>query len=81
LSYLTDLTLRLAAGASLIDPQIRQCHGSWLLSQQRGDGGFAGREGASDPYYTAFALRGLLVVDGIDQDVASAGIRFLPLAV
>ncbi len=76
MSYLTDLTLRLAAGAALIDPEIRQTHGSWLLSQQRSDGGFAGREGDSDPYYTAFALRGLLIVDGIDEDVAQRAAGF-----
>lgn len=77
MSYLTDLTLRLAAGASRIDPELRQRHGAWLLSRQRADGGFAGREGDSDPYYTAFALRGLLVVDGIDQDVADRAAGFL----
>lgn len=76
MSYLTDLTLRLAAGAALIDPEIRQAHGSWLLRQQRPDGGFAGREGESDPYYTAFALRGLLIVDGIDQEVAQRAAGF-----
>jgi geranylgeranyl transferase type-2 subunit beta len=77
LSYLTDLTLRLAAGATLIDPVTRNCHRDWLRSQQRRDGGFAGREGVSDPYYTAFGLRGLLVVDGIDDDVATRAARFL----
>lgn len=76
LSYLTDLTLRLAAGAALIAPELRQTHGAWLLRQQRSDGGFAGREGNSDPYYTAFALRGLLIVDGIDQQVAQRAADF-----
>jgi geranylgeranyl transferase type-2 subunit beta len=76
LSYLTDLTLRLAAGASLIEPELRSRHCTWLQSRQRGDGGFAGREGQSDPYYTAFALRGLLVVDGISQQVAERAAEF-----
>lgn len=73
---MTDLTLRLAAGASQIDPEIRRVHGDWLRSQQRADGGFAGREGESDPYYTAFALRGLLVVDAIDADLAERAAGF-----
>jgi len=77
LSYLTDLTLRLAAGAASVDPELRECHRRWLQQQQRADGGFAGREGDSDPYYTAFALRGLLVVDGIDDQVASRADAFL----
>ena len=77
LSYLTDLTLRLAAGASLFEPAIRDCHRDWLQQQQRSDGGFAGREGESDPYYTAFALRGLLVVDGITDEVAERASTFL----
>jgi geranylgeranyl transferase type-2 subunit beta len=77
LSYLTDLTLRLAAGAALIEPEIRHCHCQWLQQQQRSDGGFAGREGQSDPYYTAFGLRGLLVVDGITEEVARRVAVFL----
>lgn len=77
MSYLTDLTLRLAAGAALIEPEVRQCHCHWLQQQQRGDGGFAGREGQSDPYYTAFGLRGLLVVDGITDEIAQRAATFL----
>lgn len=77
MSYLTDLTLRLAAGATLIEPATRDCHRDWLQRQQRDDGGFTGREGQSDPYYTAFGLRGLLVVDGIDDVVAERAATFL----
>lgn len=77
LSYLTDLTLRLAAGASLIETELRERHAAWLRGRQRGDGGFAGREGESDPYYTAFALRGLLIVDGIDDELAQRAAGFL----
>jgi geranylgeranyl transferase type-2 subunit beta len=76
LSYLTDLTLRLAAGASLIEPEVRRCHCDWLIRQQRDDGGFAGREGQSDPYYTTFGLRGLLIVDGITDAVAQRAATF-----
>jgi geranylgeranyl transferase type-2 subunit beta len=76
-SYLTDLTLRLAYGASRIDPELRDVNRDWLRSQQRPDGGFAGRDGGSDPYYTAFGLRGLLIVDGIDDQVANQAAGFL----
>lgn len=76
-SYLTDLTLRLAWGAARLDPETRDTNREWLRSQQRADGGFAGREGASDPYYTAFGLRGLLIVDGIDAEVAERAAQFV----
>ena len=61
-SYLQDLTLRLAVGAGNIAPQVRQQHAQWLAAQQHDDGGFAGREGESDLYYTGFALRSLAIL-------------------
>ena len=63
--YLQELTLRLALGASQLSPAIRERHTGWLHKQQRPDGGFAGREGESDPYYTAFALRALWILDAL----------------
>jgi len=48
--YLQELTLQLAIGASQLDPSLRSQHAQWLIAQQREDGGFAGREGESDPY-------------------------------
>ena len=77
LSYLQDLTLRLALGASQIVPEVRELHAAWLRSQQRPDGGFAGREGESDPYYTAFALRGLWVIGELDETVGNQAAAFL----
>ncbi len=77
MSYLQELTLRLAYGASQLDEDTRLRHRSWLWAKQRDDGGFAGREGASDPYYTAFGLRGLLLVDGIDDSIAQRAATYL----
>jgi geranylgeranyl transferase type-2 subunit beta len=77
LNYLTELTLKLALGANHLDEDTRSLHRAWLQAQQREDGGFAGREGNSDPYYTAFGLRGLLIVDGIDANVAKAAAGFI----
>lgn len=77
LSYLQDLTLRLAAGASQLDESVRRTHASWLTRQQRADGGFTGREGDSDPYYTAFALRGLWVLDALTPEIGTAAAGFL----
>ena len=40
------------------------------------DGGFSGREGGSDLYYTGFALRGLAVLDGLTPAICEARRRF-----
>lgn len=77
LPYLHELTLRLALGAAALDNDVKKRHGDWLVAQQRSDGGFAGREGESDPYYTAFALRGLWILDRIDADIAKRAGDFL----
>ncbi|MCD0460921.1 prenyltransferase/squalene oxidase repeat-containing protein [Roseiconus lacunae] len=77
LSYLQNLTLRLAAGAAKLDPKTRQLHADWLIAQQRADGGFAGREGDSDPYYTAFALRALWIVDALSDQIGQHAASFL----
>ncbi len=77
LSYLQDLTLRLAAGAARLDPALRRRHADWLTGQQRDDGGFAGREGESDPYYTAFALRALWILDALTPQLGHSAAEFL----
>ena len=54
LSYLESLTVRLALAAAELPEATRQRHGDFMLAAQREDGGFAGREGGSDLYYTGF---------------------------
>ena len=75
--YLHELTIRLAMGAAGLDPSIKQLHGDWLAAKQEPDGGFAGREGASDPYYTAFALRGLWILDRLTPEIGHSAAQFL----
>nr|WP_044300354.1 prenyltransferase/squalene oxidase repeat-containing protein [Rhodopirellula sallentina] len=75
--YLNELTMRLAVGASLLPAELRSRHAQWLRKQQRDDGGFAGREGDSDPYYTAFALRALWILGELDETIGQASARFL----
>ncbi len=75
--YLNELTLRLAIGASQLDQEMRDTHATWLRRCQRDDGGFAGREGESDPYYTAFALRALWVLGELDESVSEGAAEFL----
>lgn len=75
--YLSDLTLRLAIGAASLDTELRQRHTQYLLAQQQPDGGFGGREGGSDPYYTGFALRALMVLNALDPQTAGRAAEFL----
>ncbi|MCE9607789.1 MAG: terpene cyclase/mutase family protein [Planctomycetia bacterium] len=77
LSYLEDITLRLAQGIDRLPEATRARHAEFLKSQQRPDGGFAGREGASDLYYTGFALRGLAMTGELHGPIAERAAEFL----
>lgn len=77
LTYLEDITLRLAQGIDKLPEATRAKHAEFLKSQQRPDGGFAGREGASDLYYTGFALRGLAMTGELHGPIAERAAAFL----
>jgi geranylgeranyl transferase type-2 subunit beta len=75
--YLLRLTLRLADGVSRLPTEIRDRHAAYLRASQNPDGGFSGRAGGSDLYYTGFALRGLAVLDALKPDIAERAAGFL----
>ena len=75
--YLQELTLRLAAGLEHIPDSWRQRHADYLCRAQQADGGFAGREGPSDLYYTSFAVRGLALFGALEGQVADRAVGFL----
>jgi geranylgeranyl transferase type-2 subunit beta len=77
MSYLADLALRLASGTAQLDDALLARHADWLLAAQQPDGGFAGREGASDLYYTSFGLRGLALTGRLDGPPAQKACDFL----
>lgn len=77
MSYLVNLTLRLAAGAQQLPEAATARHAAWLGAAQQADGGFAGRRGASDLYYTGFAVRGLALVGGLSEERAQRVAGFL----
>lgn len=77
LSYHEQLTLRLAAGVGALDEATRARHTQFLLAKQQPDGGFAGREGASDLYYTSFGLRSLAILGELHGEVAEKAAKFL----
>lgn len=77
LGYLERLTFQLTAGAAMLPDSLRDPHASFVLSRQRPDGGWAGREGESDLYYTGFALRSLAILGLLTGQVAESASQFL----
>lgn len=75
--YLVDLTLRLSRGIAQLPEEFRARQVKYLLAAQRSDGGFAGREGGSDLYYTGFALRSLAMLGELHGSIAEQAAAFL----
>jgi geranylgeranyl transferase type-2 subunit beta len=65
--YLVRLANRLSVGLAALDDERRRRHRRFLLSFQCDDGGFRGRDGDSDLYYTSFAVRGLGLLGGLKK--------------
>lgn len=75
--YLHQLTLRLAAGVLQLPDALRHVHAGYVKSLQQSDGGFPGREGGSDLYYTGFALRSLFLLGELSGPAADRAADFL----
>jgi geranylgeranyl transferase type-2 subunit beta len=76
-AYLESLTVRLALGLESFPDDARKRHVAFLRSFQQSDGGFRGREGGSDLYYTGFALRGLALLGCLEGEIADRATRYL----
>jgi geranylgeranyl transferase type-2 subunit beta len=77
--YLTKLTLRLLDGIERLPLEVRERNTTYLLEAQNPDGGFSGREGGSDLYYTGFALRSLALLQALNPEVCGKVASFLRL--
>ena len=77
LSYLAELTIRLATGVAALPAERRERHARFFIAAQQSDGGFCGREGGSDLYYTGFALRALAVLGELHGPLAQRAADFL----
>ncbi len=77
LGYLPRLMLRLTIGAAQLPQAVQDRHADYVLRKQRADGGWAGREGDSDVYYTSFALRSLAILGLLEGRVAERAADFL----
>jgi geranylgeranyl transferase type-2 subunit beta len=75
--YLTRLTTRLLDGIERLPVEVRERHTTYLLEAQNPDGGFSGREGGSDLYYTGFALRSLAVLQALNPELCGKAAGFL----
>ncbi|QDU25797.1 Prenyltransferase and squalene oxidase repeat protein [Anatilimnocola aggregata] len=76
-AYLEQLTIRVAEGLGQLTDAERSLQTRYFLAAQKSDGGFGGREGGSDLYYTGFALRGLAVLGELYGPVAERAAAFL----
>lgn len=76
-AYLEKLTIRIAEGVGLLSEETRALQTRYFLAAQKDDGGFGGREGGSDLYYTGFALRGLAILGELHGPVAERAATFL----
>ena len=74
--YLVDVTARLSNGLGECSREWQRRHAGFVRGMQRRDGGFCGREGEGDLYYTGFALRSLAILGELDQEVAGQAARF-----
>jgi len=64
--YLDGLGEQIRLGLARVPESFREKHAGFVISCQNADGGFSGRDGGSDLYYTSFALR-LLAALGVED--------------
>lgn len=64
--FFLRLHQRIAWGLRDLPAEDRRRHVAFLLSRQQADGGFVGRAGGSDLYYTSFAAQSLSLLAALD---------------
>ena len=75
--YLQSLTLKLADGVGRLPDERRGRLAEFFRGAQQADGGFAGREGGSDLYYTGFGLRAMALTGSLTEETVDLAARFL----
>jgi geranylgeranyl transferase type-2 subunit beta len=76
-TYLEHQTHRLAASLKRLPEDFCARHAAYLQRSQNTDGGFSGRDGGSELYYTGFALRALAVLNALTPEVCDRAAVFL----
>lgn len=77
LPYLVQLAQRLTDGLKYLPEERRARHRDFVLSKQNLDGGFSGREGDSDLYYSSFAVRALQILGELTPAIATRMVGYL----
>jgi geranylgeranyl transferase type-2 subunit beta len=77
MTYLERLAVVLTSGLALVPEDARARHRDYLSRIQQDDGGWAGREGPSDLYYTGFALRSLGILDALTPEITRRAGEYL----
>lgn len=77
MTYLERLTIQLATGLEGLADELIEPHVQYIRRHHNADGGYSGREGPSDLYYTSFALRSLALLGRLSRDEAENAARFL----
>jgi len=77
LPYLIELAQALQSGLEKLPASRFEKHRRFLLEHQCDDGGFRGREGDSDLYYTGFAIRALGLLGGLEKETAEKVTHYL----
>lgn len=75
--YLFKLADRIARGLNTLDQARLGRHRGFVLAQQTPEGGFSGRDGGADLYYTGFAVRTLAVTGGLEIPARESLSRYL----
>lgn len=75
--YLFRLADRVARGLARLPAERLQGHRQFLCQHQTDAGGFRGREGDADLYYTGFAVRALAVTGGLPDQTIDPLKRYL----
>lgn len=75
--FLVNMMTKLSAGGEFLSESERSNHVQYLLASQLPDGGFAGRDGGSDLYYTAFAVRSLAALGELQGEPANRVASYL----
>ena len=69
--------MRLGQGIALLPGNFRSLQATFFANAQNEDGGFSGRDGGSDLYYTTFALRSLAILGELNERIATHTAAFL----
>lgn len=76
-SYLQHLNEHLATRVADLPADVCSRTAKYLSARQNPDGGFPGRDGESDLYYTGFGLRGLAALDALTPEIGERAIAYL----